>query len=213
MKFLLIASLLVVSLFAEYPVAVFGLTKGEVYILRHGKLLKIFMGFKIDEYDTIYSRRFSNSQIIFNNNFIYDINGKQTISVKKLMDTNKILRVKTTEQIKQERKKHQKQDMNNYKYNSKFYKQRSRIEQKKMQKVEESMYIDTKRDIYIHSETKDISNVSKNKDSNVTIGDVHIDSKSDVKNIIINNKSTNINNVAKGHGSHSTTGIGSVHVK
>jgi len=210
MKLILIGTLLISSLFAEY-VAEFGRIDGDIYVLRHGKLLKAFHGFKIDKYDTIHSKNFSKSVIIFNNDYRYKINGKKIVNIEKTMDLNPNLEIKTMKQIQNDKSK--KSNMQEYKYNSKFYMQRAKVQKRKMEKELNRVYIDKKKDIYIESHTKDIVNISNNKNSHVEIGTVNIDPKSDVKQINIQGSSKNISNFTQGKNNRGSVDIGKINVK
>jgi len=213
MKFFLITFLLVSSLFAAYPVAKFGLIDGEVYVLRHGKLLKAFNGFQIDEYDTIYSKSFSKAKVFFPNNVVYNIKGKKTINVKNFMDANQVSRLKTTQQIRKEKAKKSASKTNTLESNSKFYKQRAKVQQRELEKSIQQVYIDKRRNVYVNTETDNVSNVSDDESGDVNIGNVNIDSRSDVKNVTITGKSTNISNFSKGQGTHSKVEVGNINVK
>ena len=211
MKFFILFFLFIASLLAYE--AEFGIIDGEVYILRHGKLIKAFHGLKIDEYDTIYSKSFSKSKIIFKNNVILDLNGKQTISVKSFMDKNKILRLKTTKEIQREKTEYVRPKKDMYKRNSKFYKQLQKREHRDLQEKMEKLYIDKERNIYLHSETEGINNISDGESSSINVGTMNVDVKSNVESIVIKGKSSYLNNVATGHGARSRVEVGNINVK
>ncbi|MEA2017986.1 MAG: hypothetical protein U9N59_06025 [Campylobacterota bacterium] len=213
MKLFLITFLITSSLFATGSVAKFGVVNGEVYVLRHGKLLKAFHGFKIDEYDIIYSKSFSKTNVIFANNIVININGRKTIIIKKFMNENKILSIKTTKQLKQEEIQRAEKETDSYKYNSKFYKQMYKREQREYEKRAHEFYIDEKNNIIVNSKTENINNISDGTSNNINIGNVNIDSKSDVKNIIIRGTSNDVSNFSKGQGTSSTVEIGNINVK
>ena len=210
MKIFIIICLFLSFLFAEYPVAKFGYIKGEINVLRHGKLLKAFNGFKIDEYDVLYPKSYTKADIVFNNGYIYKIKKKTPVNIKKLMDEVKITRVKTKKELHQKKGKEKKFD--NYKYNSKFYKQRFKSESND-NKNRQKIHIDSKKNIYILSETKDVTTISDSEDSSVNIGNLEVDTNSDVKNIIIKGRTENIKNISRGKGSKTTSEVGSINVQ
>ena len=213
MKIFIIIGLFISFLFAQYPVAKFGYIKGEVHVLRHGKLLRAFHGFKIDEDDIVYSKSYTNAEVIFNNGFIYKIKKKTTVKIKKLMNENKITRVKTKKELQQKRdKKDEKDKFDNYKYNSKFYKQRFKSDLNEKEN-RQRIHIDSKKNIYIISETEDITNTSDSEDSSINIGSLEVDNNSEVKSIIIKGKSENIKNISRGKGSKTTSEVGSINVQ
>jgi hypothetical protein len=210
MKIFVISSLLFVSLFAVY-IGEFGYIDGEIYVVRHGKMLKAFHGFKIDEYDTIHSKNFSHSSIIFNNNFIFNINGKKMIYVKKLMDENPVMRVKTEKSI--HKKVLKDQDRNDYKYNSKFEKRRKKIEieKKEERRLEEEKNL--KYDYHVDKESEHIVNMPQNEKSNVEIGRVITNPNSKVRSVNIHIRAEGVSNSSRGHNSVSRAKMGVVNVK
>lgn len=212
MKLLVLYVLIVSSLLGSIKVGKFGIVDGDVYVLRNGNLIEAFHGLQIYEDDTIYSKSFSKSKIIFENGKIVEIDGKKTINMKKFVDENKILKLKTYKQIEEERKQKDLPEENTFQRNSKFYKQLEKRDLRELEKKIENFYIDENKNIHVHTEAKDITNVSDDESGAVNIGNVDVHPKSEIKNITIKGKSENINNMSKGQGTKSKVEIGNVHV-
>ncbi|MEA1917558.1 MAG: hypothetical protein U9N42_08565 [Campylobacterota bacterium] len=217
MKHFIVICLLAVSLFAEYPVAKFGWIGGEVYILRHGKLIEAYDGYNIDEYDTIYSKSYSKAKIIFNNGLTYDLVGKKSVNMQEIMKQNKMTRVKTTKQIEAQRVQKEQQEPNNN-YNSKFYKQRFKVEQDRLERLKEEEQRekttnDIRKNIYIDHVSKNIHNDSSSDESTISIGNVYVEPRSKVKDITVRGRSNDVSNYSTGKNSHSNVEVGNVHVK
>lgn len=206
--------LLIGYLQAEYNVAKFGYINGEVYVLRNGKLLKGFNGLQLHENDTIYTRSYTTAKIIFNNGFNYNITQKSTQKMSDIMLNNKISRVKTTKQLLEETKKKQTEKFDDYKYNSKFYKQRLKDHYNKLEEpAEEHYHVDESKDITVQTKTKNIYHHSTNENSHIHIGTVNVESDAEVGNIMIKGKTENVNTVSSGGWSTTTTEVGQINVK
>ncbi len=213
MKLFLISCLFFTFLSAEY-VGKFGYINGEVYVVRNGKMLRAFQGFKIDEYDTIHSKNFSKSKIIFNNNFIFNIDGKKMIYVKKLMDNTPVMRVETRKNLDRNIVNNRKQ--NDYRYNSKFNERREKMEREEMQerkKEEKSRVIDDyHHDYHIDKESRNIVNMINNEESHLEIGKVIVKENAKARGVSIHSTSKNVRNYSN-KDSISKVNMGTVNVK
>ncbi len=214
MRFILFSCFFISFLFAEYSVAKISYVSGDVYVLRHGKLLKAFTSFKLDSTDVIYSKSYNKVNITFKNGFRYSIDPRVTISIQTIVNTNKTANVKTMKQIKRDREKNPNyKDQESYKYNSKFYKQlfKNRLNQRK--EIKTKPYVDAKRDIYVQSDEKNTVNISSDEDSTINVGKVNAGPRSSVRGITIQSKTENVSNMSKGRDNHSNSRMGMINVK
>lgn len=212
MKKLLFLLIAIIYLHAEYNVAKLGHTDGSVYVLRNGKMIQAFQGLSLHENDTIYSRAYSKTKIIFPNGFTHTITNKSHQKISDIIAQNKMSRVKTHKQVQEAIKNSNQDTMENYRFNSKFHKRQIKNFLNHMEKQKEEIHVDEKKNISIQSKTKDVQNLSTSEHSHIKTATIEVAPTAKVKNITIKGKTEHIHNIS-GKNSSSKAEVGHINVK